>query len=133
MSTFVVFVRIEVSTKQKFNLKIVKWIHINGIFYIYNVCIDYGEWCFILNVHCFVVIFDCISHRLIYDRSNLYNKKIKDYNEIMNIQDEMKFPAVNTNIVEVKNSSYVNSFHNFYIKFWLFLNPNSYEHKQNYS
>jgi len=34
---------------------------------------------------------------------NKYDKTFQDYNEIMKIEDEMKFATVNLNIAEVNN------------------------------
>ena len=52
----------------------------------------------------------------------IYNKHdltFEDYNEIMKIEDEMKFSRVNSNIIEVNNLIAVNSFWNFYVTFFL--------------
>ena len=53
------------------------------------------------------------------DIYNMHDLTFEDCNEIMKIEDEMKFATVNLNIVEVNNLIVVNSFWNFYVTFFL--------------
>ena len=53
---------------------------------------------------------------------DIYNEHdliFEDYNEIMKIEDEMKFARFNSNIIEVNYLITANSFWNFYVTFFL--------------
>lgn len=46
--------------------------------------------------------------------------KINNYNETLKIENEIKFPTIDSNIVEVNNLTFKSSFCNFYNNFILF-------------
>jgi len=63
--------------------------------------------------------------------NNKHDLILDDYNEIMKIEDEMKFATINSNDLEleVNNRIIVNSFWNFFVSFFLSSDYNS--HKEN--
>jgi len=56
----------------------------------------------------------------------IYNKHdltFEDYNEIIKLEEEIRLPTINSNIVEERNFTFINAVCKIYITFSLFFKP----------
>jgi len=82
-----------------------------------------GKFYFIFNLHNFVVIFEWFMVLVVdfhyYHRLLMILIRTEDWNEIMKLEEELRFPTINSSIVEERNLTFINAVCKIYIIFLL--------------